>query len=53
MKTATRYEILFDDTRRSKPWCFALENDDGVRLYLSKQYKTKAAAASVAARMLK
>lgn len=48
----TRFELLYDDTQR-RPWCFVLENDDGERLFLSKQYKTKAAAASVAARMLK
>lgn len=49
---ATRYELLYDDTKR-KPWCFAFVDDDGNRLFLSKQYKTKAAAASAAARRLK
>jgi hypothetical protein len=49
----TRYIIFYDDTKIRRPWCFCLENDDGKRLYWSKkQYKTKAAAAMVAARMI-
>jgi len=49
---ATNYVIYFDDTQR-KPYSFNLFNDDGFVTFESKQYKTKAAASSVAARMLK
>ncbi len=49
---ATTYGLYFDGTQR-KPWSFCLFDDDGNVLMESKQYKTKAAAASVAARKLK
>jgi uncharacterized protein YegP (UPF0339 family) len=48
---ATRYELLFDDTRKA-PWSFVLEDDDGTVVYRSRHYRSKAAAASVAARKL-
>lgn len=48
---ATRYSLYFDDASRH-PWSFVLEDDDGDVLYRSKSYLTKAAAASVASRML-
>jgi len=49
---ATRYEVFFDDTR-VKPYSFRLESEDGCCLYNSaKSYETKAAACSVASRML-
>lgn len=48
---ATRYSLFFDDASR-RPWSFVLEDDDGDVLFRSKSYLTKAAAASVAARML-
>lgn len=49
---ATTYDIYYDDTQR-RPWTFNLLDDDGNVVFESKNYKTKAAAASVAARMLK
>lgn len=49
---ATTYDIYFDDTR-IRPWSFNLLDDDGNVVFESKQYKTKAAATSVASRMLK
>lgn len=52
MKKATIYELYFDDTQR-RPWSFCLFDDDGNVRMESKQYKTKAAAASVATRELK
>jgi uncharacterized protein YegP (UPF0339 family) len=48
----TVFELYFDDTR-TKPWSFNLLDDDGNVLFESKNYKTKAAAASVASRKLK
>ncbi len=48
----TTYDIYFDDTR-VKPWSFNLLDDDGKVVFESKQYKTKAVAASVAVRKLK
>jgi len=52
MSTATTYCIYYDDTRR-RPWSFNLFDDDGKVLFESKNYKTKAAAASVAARAVR
>lgn len=52
MAMATTYNIYFDDTR-AKPWSFDLLDDDGNVVFESKQYKTKAAAASVATRKLR
>lgn len=49
---ATTYNIYFDDTR-VKPWGFNLLDDVGNVVFESKQYKTKAAAASAAVRKLK
>lgn len=51
-RVATTYDLYCDDTQR-RPWVFILFDDDGNALFESKQYKTKAAAASVAARKLK
>ena len=48
---ATTYDIYYDYTR-VKPWSFSLLDDDGNVVFESKQYKTKAAAASVAVRRL-
>lgn len=49
---ATRYVLFYDDTL-TNPYSFVLEDDDGVIVARSKKnYKTKAAASSVAARML-
>lgn len=48
----TKYVLFYDDTL-SKPYSFVLEDDDGVIVARStKNYKTKSAAAGVAARML-
>lgn len=47
---ATTYDLFYDDTKR-KPYSFNLIDDDGKVLFQSKQYKTKAAAASAASRM--
>ena len=52
IEMATTYDIYYDDTQR-RPWTFNLLDDDGNVVFESKNYKTKAAAASVAARMLK
>ena len=52
MNTATKYVIYFDDTCRFQ-WSYKLLDDDEKVLFVSKQYKTKAAASSVATRKLK
>lgn len=51
LTTATKYELFYDDTK-TKPWSFVLKNDNEEKSCESKQYKTKAAAASVATRRL-
>lgn len=51
-RVATTYDLYYDDTQR-RPWVFILFDDDGNRLFESKQYKTKAAAASAAIWLLK
>lgn len=51
-RPATTANLYYDDTQR-RPWSFDLIDDDGTIVYESKSYRTKAAAASVAARKLK
>jgi hypothetical protein len=52
MDTVTKYVIYFDDTCGFQ-WSYKLFDDDGNELFESKQYKTNAAAASVASRKIK
>lgn len=50
---ATSANLYYDDTRRN-PWTFDLQNDNGEIVgYCKREYKTKAAAASAAAKELK
>jgi len=48
---STAFNLYMDVTQR-KPWTFQLFDEDGNTLFESKQYKSKAAAASVATRKL-
>ena len=51
---ATTYGLYYEEGEENrKPWQFYLFDDDGNVIFESKHYKTKAAAASVAARKLK
>lgn len=52
MKPAVNHQLFFNDTQK-KPWSFSLYDEDGNEIFDSKQYKSKAAAASVASRQLK